>query len=190
MEGNSATDHSDKEIDFVMITSVQLMGSGLYGQVGHLAVELVVMEEPAREHVCVILPNQRLMVHTARALASNYRNAITQIRAQLMACGVPGQLGQLAVRLVAKESKRGHEYVTILNQRTTGHSVLEMAYRNKYATLQLLAKRRVYGPVGLLVAKLVVGGCKKGNDSTTTQNKKTMEHQARSLKQTIERVLL
>jgi len=107
-----------------------------------------------------------------------------------MACGVPGQLGQLAVRLVAKESKRRHEYVTILNQRTTGHSVLEMAYRNKYATLQLLAKRRVYGPVGLLVAKLVVGGCKKGNDSTTTQNKKTMEHQARSLKQTIERVLL
>ena len=59
------------------------MGSGLHGQVGHLAVELVVMGEPAREHVCVMLPNQRLMVHTARALASNYRNAITQIRAQV-----------------------------------------------------------------------------------------------------------
>ena len=59
------------------------MGSGLHGQVGHLAVELVVMEEPAREHVFVMLRNQRLMVHTARALASNYRNAITQIRAQV-----------------------------------------------------------------------------------------------------------
>ena len=59
------------------------MGSGLHGQVGHLAAEPVVMEEPAREHVFVMLPNQRLMVHTARALASNYRNAITQIRAQV-----------------------------------------------------------------------------------------------------------
>ena len=59
------------------------MGCGVHGQVGHLAVEPVVMEEPAREHVLVMLPNQRLMVHTARALASNYKNAITRIRAQV-----------------------------------------------------------------------------------------------------------
>ena len=31
-----------------------------------------------------------------------------------MVCGVPGQLGHLAVRRVIVESKRGHEYVIIL----------------------------------------------------------------------------
>ena len=33
-----------------------------------------------------------------------------------MACAVRGQLGQLAVRLVTVESKRGHEYVIVLKQ--------------------------------------------------------------------------